>query len=101
MTLDTTKELTLRELWRLLSAEEDTQAKAIRELSKQIRETRSMSLDLPAVKENSIASFRETTGGMMTGPLDINQQVPNKGYELSERRSRIIQLNNTLAEQAR
>ena len=77
------------------------QAKAIRELSKQIRETKTMSLDLPSIRENSIASFKETTGdNMMNGSLDINQQqTPNKGFELMEQRSRISQLNNTLAAQ--
>lgn len=77
----------------------NTQAKAIRELSKQIRETKTMSLDLPNVKNNSMVSFKETTGGMMNNPIDLTQQVPNRGYELIEQRSRITQLNNTLAEQ--
>lgn len=75
-----------------------SQDAAIRKLSTQIRETKTMTLDFPSVKENSIASFRETTG-TMTGPMDSNKVVPNKGFELNEQRSRMTQLNNALAEQ--
>ena len=77
------------------------QDKAIKELSTQIRETKANTLDLPNLKENSIVSFRETTGGMQSdGPaMNMNQQVPNKQFEVNSQRSRMIQLNNALAEQ--
>lgn len=73
-----------------------SQDAAIRKLSTQIRETKTMTLDLPTVKENSIASFRETTN--MTNPMNPTPLMPNKGFELNEQRSRITQLNNALAE---
>lgn len=76
-----------------------TQDNAIKELSKQIRETKSMSLDFSGVKDNSIASFRETTGGMMNSQPNFNQQVTNKEFEKNEQRSRMIQLNDALAAQ--
>jgi len=72
------------------------QANAIKELSKQIRETKSMSLDFSSVKDNSIASFRETTGPMTP---QFNQQVSNKTFDLNEARIEISQLNDALAEQ--
>ncbi len=77
------------------------QDKAIKELSRQIRETKANTLDLPSLKENSIVSFRETTGGMqMDGPTNmLYQPVPNKQFEINSQRSRMIQLNNALAEQ--
>lgn len=77
----------------------NVQAKAIRELSKQIRETKSMSLDLPSVRDNAMVSFKETTGNTMNGSMNFNQVTSNKNFELNEQRSRMSQLNNALAEQ--
>jgi len=76
----------------------EMQGRAIRKLSEQVRETRSMSLDLESVKENSIASFRETTSGQVDIPINFNQQKPqNTEFELIETRSRISELNDALA----
>lgn len=71
-----------------------TQDAAIKKLSAQVRETQnSKTLDFTGMKENSIASLRETTTPQ--SPLVVS----NKGFELNEQRSRMIQLNNSLAEQ--
>lgn len=75
------------------------QAKAIKELSKQVRETKSMTLEFPGMQENPMASFRETTGGPGQSSENFNQRIPNKQFELNEKRSRMIQLNNSLASQ--
>ena len=71
-----------------------TQDAAIKKLSTQIRETNNtQSLDFTGMKENSIASLRETTTPQNSAV------IPNKNFELTEQRSRMIQLNNSLAEQ--
>lgn len=72
--------------------------KAIRELSHQIRETKLTSLDLPSMKENSIASFRETNSPLGEHS-NWSQPVSNKVYDIVAQRSRMTQLNDSLAQQ--
>ena len=77
---------------------------AIKKLSSQVRETKSMSLHMPD-KDNSTMSFRETTGptgnDYSNNQNDLNKVVPNKSFELIEKRNSITQYNDSLAAQMR
>ena len=74
------------------------QDNVIRKLSQQIRETKTMRLNFED-NNTPMTSMQETLGNQ--NGLQLQQKTHNPGFDLSERRNRIYQLNDALAQQSR